>query len=625
MGMLDQLLSQYSTGGSPFGALAPSQGFENGSAPVIDPRTGLPIPAIQSQPGAPEAPFAPSPAVPLSGMLSDLAKPEQGAPSGPASTFTAPLPRPRPDGAPSGDDLASRFGALAQPDIPMPQPRPASAPGAPSPDGFDARFAAQSAQPSSFARDAASVPFGLSPQAALPSNAAPTSGSTQNLPLNISPSLPANPPAAAPAPAQQSPGILDRLSAATHNFRPAQQGIIPGLIDVVSGAITGKRTDPAGLSLQAHNQTERALLSRGVPAEIAAAAALNPTILQQVIGALGPKQYKFETMPDGAIVKIDPTGKEAPVSVYQSTQPSFKQISEDTFGAKKFGFVDPTTKKVTDILGNPITAENGGSTIPTGPDGQPISGKELLMHLEKNEPLAADGVKGLLAGNLNAGARNLQKLGPLAERVDPTFSAATFPARVALQKSYLGGGKDFQEVQSLNTVAGHMSRLADAADKLGNTGLKPWNFIRNAAQDYTTGSPALVKFRNDLVTTQNELAKAYHGGHVSDSAFAAFNKAIGESQTPDELKAAIGEISGLLKSKIEAKESAYRQGMGPTPLPSEFRAVNDEARHAYDKILAWSSGAPQSAPAAASAPAVPAPAPSRADVEAEMKRRGLMQ
>ena len=73
------------------------------------------------------------------------------------------------------------------------------------------------------------------------------------------------------------------------------------------------------------------------------------------------------------------------------------------------------------------------------------------------------------------------------------------------------------------------------------------------------------------------------------------------------MKAAIGEISGLLKSKIEAKESGYRSAMGDAPLPSEFRATNEEARHAYSKINDWALGikpeaARSIAPAAQAAP-----------------------
>jgi hypothetical protein len=189
----------------------------------------------------------------------------------------------------------------------------------------------------------------------------------------------------------------------------------------------------------------------------------------------------------------------------------------------------------------------------------------------------------------------------------PGFDASKYPTMMATRKSYTSG-KDFQETQALNTVAGHMSRLADAADGLGNSGFKPWNYVKNNIQDMTVGSPALVRFRNDLVTTQNELAKAYHGGHVTDAAYSAFNNAIGEAQTPAELKAAIGEISGLLQSKIEAKESGYRSSMGDAPLPSEFKATNDEARHAFSRISDWAHGIkPEGGRATAQGAAAPRP------------------
>jgi hypothetical protein len=82
---------------------------------------------------------------------------------------------------------------------------------------------------------------------------------------------------------------------------------------------------------------------------------------------------------------------------------------------------------------------------------------------------------------------------------------------LATRKSYTSG-KDFQESQALNTVSGHMGRLADAVDGLDNGPIPIWNKLKNMGRDAFTGSPELARFRNDLVTTSNELAKAYHGG-----------------------------------------------------------------------------------------------------------------
>lgn len=473
---------------------------------------------------------------------------------------------------------------------------------------------------------------GVAPMAAAPSMASPEPVATAGGSPAVSPPMDVPPAAAAPAPAGDVPSWFQTMKGAPINYPPAAAppalapavdpaalpptaspasassspavpptsmlGRIGDMINSRSGTLLALGAGLAGaqnlgqglsrgfaaaipaqqadIKQQEQNQTVAALIKRGVPQDVALSAAANPAIMSQILP-----------------------------QVFGSKQRQFTQIGEDMLGNKKFGFVDPVSNKVYGLDGREVTGQSGAGAVPNGPDGQPLTGEPLLAHLEKSDPTVAAGVKGLIAGNLGAQGRNLQKLGPLAELVDPSFSMATYPARMALQKSYMGGGKDFQETQALNTVSGHMGRLADAAEGLGNSEWKPINKIANFWADTFTGSPKLVKFRNDLVTTQNELAKAYHGGHVSDSAFAAFNKSINEAQTPAELKASIGELAGLLQSKIEAKESGYRTAMGKAPLPSEYKAINEEAAHSFRKINEWASGVKAPAGVQPAAPTAP--------------------
>lgn len=359
------------------------------------------------------------------------------------------------------------------------------------------------------------------------------------------------------------------------------QSIGQGLSRGMQMAIPAQQAD---IAQQKVNQTAKWLVSKGMSPQEANAVVNNPDMMKQLLPRImGAKQLKWT------------------------------QTGEDMLGNKQYGFVDEASGKRYDDTGREIgpgkPGESGGTSIPRGPDGAPIQGDALMQHLEKTDPVTAAGIKGLISGDISAAGRNMQKLAPLAKLVDPTFDATQYPVRLGVRKSYTSG-KDFQESQALNTVSGHLGRLMESADALGNTSY-PWvNKIGNVIKENTVGSPALVKFRNDLVTTQNELAKAYHGGHVSDSAFAAFNKSINEAQTPAEMKAAIGELSGLLSSKIEAKESGYRSSMGPTPLPEEYRATNQHAREAFAKINDWAAGVPKAASATTGgggAAATPAP------------------
>lgn len=494
----------------------------------------------------------------------------------PQSAPAFPMPQPRPESAPGMPAIPLPQPRPAEPAIPLPQPRPQL----PAwPGMLSAPLPADMAAGGYPAAPPAPAPA----PAALPPASAPAS-SAADTPASVPPTSLAG----------RMDDVLSKVQNWTRDNRSTlmalgagmagAQNLGQGLSRGMAAAIPAQQAD---IKQQQLNQSlpiiRDRLIKSGIPAADASGMAMaaigNPAIMQQIVpGLFGAKQRQFT------------------------------QIGEDMLGNKKYGFVDPVANKVYDLSGKELTGESaGGTTVPNGPDGQPLSGQALLQHLEKNDPVTAAGIKGLISGDLNAQGRNLQKLAPVASLVDPTFDAAQYPVRLATRKSYTSG-KDFQETQALNTVSGHMGRLMDSADGLGNYGWKPINTIKNWYADTFTGSPELVKFRNALVTTQNELAKAYHGGHVSDSAYAAFNKSINEAQTPAEMKAAIGEIAGLLQSKIEAKESGYRSSMGQAPLPSEFKAINDEARHSFQKIGDWARGVKPAPEAPAHSTATPAPA-----------------
>jgi hypothetical protein len=282
-------------------------------------------------------------------------------------------------------------------------------------------------------------------------------------------------------------------------------------------------------------------------------------------------------------------------------QRKFTEISTDMLGNKRFGFVDEVNNKVYDLAGTEIKDHGGGTAIPNGPDGMPLRGPELLAHLEKNEPLAAAGVKGLISGDLSAASRNLQKLGPLAELVDPTFSMAEFPKRLALQKNYLAGGKQFQELQAIGTVAGHLDDLSKAADKLDNTSFPILNQARNIWRT-NTGDPRVDQFNTVKQAVTNELSKAYRGGHVTEGDVREWQTNISAAKSPEQLRGVIGQMNDLLMSKRNALEEGYRSGMGKTPLPAEFSSVSDHAREVFNRVSDWAHGA-KPAPAVAGAAA----------------------
>jgi hypothetical protein len=319
-------------------------------------------------------------------------------------------------------------------------------------------------------------------------------------------------------------------------------------------------------------------LSATEATNLAQTAITNPQIMQQLVpGLFGVKQRQFT------------------------------QIGEDMMGNKRFGFVDPVAGRVYDLSGKELTGEaTGGATIPTGSNGQPLQGPELLQHLEKNDPVTAAGVKGLIEGNISSSGRNLQKLAPLASLVDPTFDASQYPIRLATRKNYTSG-KQFQEVQAINTVAGHLDNLSKSADDLNNTRFPWWNTVANTPLQ-ATGDPRVDKFNTDKQAVTNELSKAYRGGHVTEGDVREWQSNISAAKSPEQLKAVIGEMNELLNSKRAALEDGYRSSMGKAPLPEEFSSVSKRAGEVFNRVADWSHGVKAEKTAAPATPSAAASA-----------------
>lgn len=192
-------------------------------------------------------------------------------------------------------------------------------------------------------------------QASIPPNAQPTQGQMPQM----APQMPSQAAPLPPALGGQGGNFLNGLSRGLQSI---------GNGGSILGALTGNYTDPQSMQ-QANLKAQYDSLVPVLGPQKAMLAILNPeagkTLLAQ---ALDKKQYGFQTLPDGTVVRQDPlTGRVEPA--YQGgTKPTFGIIGEDDGGGKRYGFIDPTKREVL-----PVDASGGdsGGTV-TGPDGKQI-------------------------------------------------------------------------------------------------------------------------------------------------------------------------------------------------------------------------------------------------------------
>lgn len=243
--------------------------------------------------------------------------------------------------------------------------------------------------------------------------------------------------------------------------------------------------------------------------------------------------------------------------------------------------------------------------------GTVLHGDDFLKTLS---PQAAETVKGLADGRIPVSpmmVRTPQGMQMLAaaSQYDPSFDASNYQARAAQRKNYEGGGKQFQELQAINTVAGHLNDFMKASDALGNSSMPIWNSIANTVSQ-ATGNPQVDKFNTVRQAVTNELSKAYRGGMVTEGDVKEWQQNISASKSPAQLKAVIGQLNDLLSSKRQALEEGFKQTMGPVQLPSEFSATNNRTKAIFDQISNWANGGVSSSPSSSG----------NADIDALLKK-----
>lgn len=379
---------------------------------------------------------------------------------------------------------------------------------------------------------------------------------------------------------QQEPSISDRLSAFAHNPSGAK-GIIPKLLDAVTGLTTGVRTDPQGIAQAQLNATYQALIKSGVPDATARAAALNPEILKTVAGAY------FDTAP-----KLTESGQD-PIT-----------------GQKNFVWAQPSKMQITPATPAGQAGSQGGNlasfgdAVKNGVQGETLY--DFLPAAMKNTVKAM--IEGRMPPPSTVAMRSPATLAMInaANAIDPTFDATTWRSRNTFntqlgsaQPNSVGGQKTL-----MTTALGHLGELADAAAALDNSsggGIAPLGNAVNAVKNrISTTQAAKVNRLNETADRfAGEVGKLYsgsQGGGVGERE--QTRSRFGAARTPEELIGALEASRDLIHSKLVALESQRDQVMGPAAKQIDF--LGEKGRAALARVDAAIAKMKSGAPSAAS-------------------------
>lgn len=406
-----------------------------------------------------------------------------------------------------------------------------------------------------------------------PTMPAPAPAPSPSAPLNITPNV-ANANASDNAPVPDS-SLLGRigqaLQTADSKIAPhtatllALAGGLAGAPSWGSGIGRGLTQAAAALPLDQKlnmqmggiQQTYKALVSSGVPPQLAIASVYNPEILKSTLqNYITDRQWKPITINDGfggqRIVAFNP----------------FTQETKDITAAQ--GTEGGTAPNIQSVMDSIVAKRDAGATP-----------QQLLQEIPAAQ---RDYVGALLSGNAlpsNMG-RSVDRAAviKLAHAVDPTFDETMIPTRVKMRQDFAGEGKNGQAIASFNTAQHHIDKLSDDLENLAkyNGNFPTINAARGWLANKANTNPqlrdSLQAVNDDMAAVSHEVANAYNAGHLSDHDMATWNKLTNSDLPPDQLRRGLADFVDLLNGKRDSLNHMYQQTFH-TDAPSIDKERND--------------------------------------------------
>lgn len=168
----------------------------------------------------------------------------------------------------------------------------------------------------------------------------------------------------------------------------------------------------------------------------------------------------------------------------------------------------------------------------------------------------------------------------LAPLINPAFDEKEYPKRFQVMKSF-SSGLDAKNINSINTLVGHLDSLRKSAAALENTTVPLFNKAVNWMKTQS-GNPTVKRFNMDLGAVESELANVFKGTGATDQEIKAWRERINAADSPQQLKSEIDEAITLMGSRLEAIRNKFIQGMGDA---RGLQILSPKSRSILSKIV----------------------------------------
>jgi hypothetical protein len=145
---------------------------------------------------------------------------------------------------------------------------------------------------------------------------------------------------------------------------------------------------------------------------------------------------------------------------------------------------------------------------------------------------------------------------------DPGFDETSYTQRAATRRSYFAGtGGPAKSIRALNTAIGHLGMLADQIDGTASHGFTPLNYVENTASQ-VMGNHGPTQFKQTAENLASELTAVYREAGGAEADIDRYIGQLSPNASEEQKRSAIGNTVKLLKSKLDALNYQYSQGMG---------------------------------------------------------------
>ena len=294
------------------------------------------------------------------------------------------------------------------------------------------------------------------------------------------------------------------------------------------------------------------------------------------------------------------------LDIMTKLKPEFKQVGEDMYGGKQYGFVDPFKGTVT-----PVKSPGGEQRAAEEAQFAGLAGQDLISALP---PQIGTQVKAIVEGRMAPPSSFAlkspywQKMLGYASQYEPGFDLSNWKARSETRADF-SKGRAAANIKSLNTVMGHLESLDKAIEPLNNTRWPMLNTALNAVQTNIgdTGLQSAIKSFNvkkDAVAT--ELMKVFREtGAGSVTEIQEWKKLIDTSDSPEALHTAVQAALDLIGSRMSAVNDQWNRVFGENRPIEEI--LSPHAREIYQRLSGQAAPEGGQKDAQAAPSGVPAP------------------